>query len=1233
MSALKKILIGLAAVIVTLVAIALILPFFIPVDFVKQRVVAEVERRTGRAFAIDGPVQLSLLPSVTVSLEDVSLANATGSRAEAMIELGQLDLEVALFPLFSRELEIQRLILREPVIALEIDEEGRPNWMRYSVAGEPQGMLFADPDAADAAVADPATETADGDAAPALAGLTLGDLGIVDGQVTYYNAVTGERIDVADIDVSVALPDLNSSFEASGSVSFNERPLTFDASALEPRALLFGAGPGDTGSAAMVSIESEVVTALFDGDLALGGEPRAVGALTLSVPSTAGLMDWLGPLLPAGSDPGGALPVDSLAFTGDIDAAPAFLVVENGELTVDETSASGNLTVTLDGPRPAVVGVVDIGIIDLDRFLNAAATVPSTPTLPAEEPAATVEPETDGTAAPETAGPDLSPLFLADVNLTLRLAGVSVRGADIGASVVGLSLADGQLTAQTNETAMFGGTAAINAVFNAAAEAPRFGIEAVLNRIEIGPALATMAGQSDVGGTLTADIDLSGRGLNRPAIAESLTGRASINLSNGRGTIPAPTADASPIALTNVDVTLDVRAIDGPLTSAGSLRLRDRSLSYSATVGNLRSQVAGSDSPVRLAVTSDLGALSFDGTAAAAAQPSATGQASLNIASIAALIDWIGIGPLNLPIDRLTYEGDLAASPVRIALEDFDLTADTLRADGTVTMTLDGPRPAIAGQVALGETDFDTLIPPAADAEAAPVPDAGGTAGGAPAGETIDLSALRTADVDLTVDSAGGTVRGVEFGPTTATILLQDGVLDLRTAEIGLFGGTAAVDIGVDSAADLPTYRIDLQAAGIQAEPLLLAVAETDRLSGTSNVTLSVTSAGRDRQAILARLDGDGAVAFRDGAVKGVNLAALIRNVGTGFLAGGEARSTDFAELSSTFAITGGLLQTDDLQMLAPLFRIEGTGEADLAAQTLNMRLVPRLVADIEGQGGQFDRSGLLVPVLVGGTFQNPTFQPDLSGLVEDALSDPQALIDRVEGLGGDAGQVRELLGGADPEAALGSLLQGLTGDRGAGTEGETDGTDPLSGLLQGLTGRGSAPAPAESQEQPAPPGDPTQDAAPPAETPATTPEGAVGTLLQGLTGGEAGDSTAQVGGALGGLLGGLAGGGADGSGAPAPAETPADAVAGQPAVDASAPDAAVRALFINGQVPMPANKPDPSVPSAPAVPPPAVEPAAPEPDSPPTDQPADQPAEPLEELLDAVPGGDLLRNLPLRGN
>lgn len=1225
MSALKKILIGLAAVIVTLVAIALILPFFIPVDFVKQRVVAEVERRTGRAFAIDGPVQLSLLPSVTVSLEDVSLANATGGRAETMIELGQLDLEVALFPLFSRDLEIQRLILREPAIALEIDEEGRPNWMRYSVAGEPQGMLFTDPDAADATVADPTSETTEGDAAPALAGLTLGDLGIVNGQVTYYNAVTGERIDLADIDVSVELPDLNSSFEASGSVSFNGRPVTFDASAVEPRALLFGAGPGDTGSAAMVSIESEVVTALFDGELALGGEPRAVGALTLSVPSTAGLMDWMGPLLPAGSDPVDTLPIDSLAFTGDIDAASTFLVVENGELTVDETSASGNLTVTLDGPRPAIVGVVDVGIIDLDRFLNAAATAPSTPAppaLPAEEPAAPVEPDTDGTAAPETTAPDLSPLFLADVNLTLRLAGVSVRGADIGASVVGLSLADGQLTAQTNETAMFGGTAAINAVFNAAAEVPRFGIEAVLNRIEIGPALATMAGQSDVGGTLTADIDLSGRGLDRPTIAESLTGRASINLSNGRGTIPAPRADAPPIALTNLDVTLDVRAIDGPLTSAGSLRLRDRSVSYSATVGNLRSLVAGSDSPVRLAVTSDLGALSFDGTAAAAATPSAAGQASLNIASIATLADWIGIGPLDLPVDRLTYEGDLAASPVRIALEDFDLTADALRADGTVTMTLDGPRPAIAGQVALGETDFDTLIPPAADAGAATVPDAGGTTGEAPAEETIDLSALQTADVDLAVDSAGGIVRGVEFGPTTATILLQDGVLDLQTTETALFGGIAAVDIGVDSAADLPAYRIDLQAAGIQAEPLLLAVADTDRLSGTSDVTLSVTSAGRDRQAILARLDGDGAVAFRDGAVKGVNLAALIRNVGTGFLAGGEARSTDFAELSSTFAITGGLLQTDDLQMLAPLFRIEGTGEADLAAQTLNMRLVPRLVADIEGQGGQFDRSGLLVPVLVGGTFQNPTFQPDLSGVVEDALSDPQALIDRVEGLGGDAGQVRELLGGADPEAALGSLLQGLTGEQAAGTDGETDGADPLSGLLQGLTGRGSAPAPAESQDQPAPPGDTIQDAAPPASAPATQ-EGTVGTLLQGLTGGEADDSTAQVGSALGGLLGGPTGGETDDTaGAPAPADgtTPS----GQPAADASAPDAAVRALFIDGQVPMPANKPDPSVPSVPAVPPPVVEPATP---------PTEEPTEPLEDLLDSVPGGDLLRNLPLQGN
>ena len=125
----KKVLIGTALLLAVLVVAIIAIPFFVPLDAIRDRVIAEVKTATGRDLAIDGPVALSVFPSAAVELSDVSLSNAKGAASAEMLSLGQLDIEVALWPLLSEQIVIERLILREPVIALEIDEAGNGNWI------------------------------------------------------------------------------------------------------------------------------------------------------------------------------------------------------------------------------------------------------------------------------------------------------------------------------------------------------------------------------------------------------------------------------------------------------------------------------------------------------------------------------------------------------------------------------------------------------------------------------------------------------------------------------------------------------------------------------------------------------------------------------------------------------------------------------------------------------------------------------------------------------------------------------------------------------------------------------------------------------------------------------------------------------------------------------------------------------------------------------------------------
>ena len=61
-------------------------------------------------------------------MQGVSFANPPGFSRPQMATLEQLDLKLALIPLLSHRVEIDRLVLVKPDIMLETDAQGRPNW-------------------------------------------------------------------------------------------------------------------------------------------------------------------------------------------------------------------------------------------------------------------------------------------------------------------------------------------------------------------------------------------------------------------------------------------------------------------------------------------------------------------------------------------------------------------------------------------------------------------------------------------------------------------------------------------------------------------------------------------------------------------------------------------------------------------------------------------------------------------------------------------------------------------------------------------------------------------------------------------------------------------------------------------------------------------------------------------------------------------------------------------------
>jgi AsmA protein len=88
-----------------------------------------------------------------------------------------------------------------------------------------------------------------------------------------------------------------------------------------------------------------------------------------------------------------------------------------------------------------------------------------------------------------------------------------------------------------------------------------------------------------------------------------------------------------------------------------------------------------------------------------------------------------------------------------------------------------------------------------------------------------------------------------------------------------------------------------------------------------------------------------------------------------------------------------------DLALKSPLLRVEGAGKINLAQRTVDYRITPKAVANLEGQGGRTDLAGIMVPIDVKGPWDNLSYQPDLGAAIGQQLKDPGALLEKIPGL------------------------------------------------------------------------------------------------------------------------------------------------------------------------------------------------------------------------------------------
>ena len=729
-------------------------------------------------------------------------------------------------------------------------------------------------------------------------------------------------------------------------------------------------------------------TLTLDGDLALSLFPRLALALprtTLSEPRAAEA---------------------EAARLGSARVSVKLLPLLRGEVVAER--------ITIDGLRARVERRAD-GTLSVDDLLGragspgeaAAAARQAPATAPGDRPAA------DGTVLPRI---HIGGVTLTDAQFVLDDR-VSGRAVTLGR----LSLQTGRLANQVVTPVTLslafaatqpkaGGEMTLKADAALDLDAGRYGLRSVDLTLKgshettvVDAArlrLAALDADPRAGSVALSGLELTGAGrLGADAFEARITApRLAIAERGSSGDTVQATLKLSGVApaTRRIDARIDAAGIGG---TTSALQIAKLAVDASSSDG-ARKITANLATPVSANLTAGvyrIGALAGTVTIADPAIPTGSSRIDISGTATADTTRATASAELRAKADGTTLAAtvgvtDYARPGSRIA---FDVNADALDVDRYLP-------PAPAASAGVG--------PPAAGpagARAAGAGPAGGGTGTASADRPIDLSVLHAIALDGRLSVGRLKARGIQATDVKLTLKAADGRLEAAPITAALYGGRLAAKgsvraapigsaaAGSTAAARLNRLSIDADLTGVSIGPLLKDVADKDLLEGRGNVRLALVTLGGTVDAMKRALDGTGAVALRDGSVKGINLGETIRSA-RNLLQGGRGESrasdpnqkTDFTELSVSFMIADGVATSSDLDVKSPLLRIGGGGRADLVAGSLDYTVRASVVGTSAGQGGREldDLRGVTIPVRLTGRFEALAWNIDWATAGREAL-------------------------------------------------------------------------------------------------------------------------------------------------------------------------------------------------------------------------------------------------------
>ncbi|TDP46132.1 AsmA family protein [Zavarzinia compransoris] len=398
----RKLLIGVGAVVGLVVGLGFAAPLLIDLNDQKPRIAALIEEATGHRVVLGGDIRFTVLPVPAVSVRNVRVLGREAAGPD-LADVQAIDLRLSLIALLGGKVDVAEVRLSRPVVIVAEADLGAP-----APAGET-----------------PAPAAAGGGGADSV---SVQRVLIEDGLIEWRPAA-GPARRLEGLEANISAPSLYGPYTVSGGASYHGQPVALD----------LALGRFTSGQL----LAYDVRLALAGGTMALGGSldpaapggPAVQGKLRLSIDDPAAIGALTGIQLPVRG---------TIVAEGALKASAAAVAIDDLAVSVGDSRGSGRLAVAF-GPTTAVSLKLRMPRLDGDALLAAVQA-------PAAEAAA------DAAALPAPPGPALALPAGVTADVDLAIDALQWSGAVIQKIALVAALEGGKLTLSKASAVLPGAT-------------------------------------------------------------------------------------------------------------------------------------------------------------------------------------------------------------------------------------------------------------------------------------------------------------------------------------------------------------------------------------------------------------------------------------------------------------------------------------------------------------------------------------------------------------------------------------------------------------------------------------------------------------------------------------------------------------------------------------------------------------------------------------------------------